>query len=100
MSRFDGDVVNLRNVSGNVEDYESHDVRAALFTVHLRDKTGSKSIVIKQAIVTVDGPMGKVLPGTLDVDDSIDVTFSSFSNSYFQRFHGQSPRPAFSHIKA
>src|SRR3989442_10565916 len=40
-----------------------------------------------------------MLPGALDIDDAIDVAFSRLTNSYFQRFHGQSPRPAFLHIK-
>src|SRR2546430_1349230 len=40
-----------------------------------------------------------MLPGTLDIDNAIDVGFSCLTNSYFQRFHGQSPRPAFLHIK-
>src|SRR5438093_11385615 len=41
-----------------------------------------------------------MLPGALDVDDPVDVAFASLTNSDFQCFHEQSPRPACAHTPA
>src|SRR5437899_9599599 len=75
-----------------MKDDKSDNSPPAFIRFGFSDKAGYKTIVIEQAIVTIDRPMRQMLPGALDVDDPIHVAFAGFTNSDFQCFHEQSPR--------
>src|SRR5437773_6279361 len=94
MSGLDRDVVDFRNIGRDMEDQETDDTNAPFIRFGLRDEAGYKTVVIEQPIIAVDGPVRKMLPGALDVDDPVDVAFASLTNSDFQCFHEQSPRAA------
>src|SRR5438552_15160945 len=100
MSGRDRDVVDFRYVGRDMEDHETDDTNALSIRFGLGDKAGYKTVVIEQPIIAVDGPVRKMLPGALDVDDPVDVAFASLTNSDFQCFHEQSPRPACAHTPA
>src|SRR5215831_16450253 len=40
------------------------------------------------------------MPGSLYIDNPIDIAFADFTNSDFQCFHGLSPRPSFVYKRA
>src|SRR5438046_2672250 len=68
----------------HIEDHETDDTNALSIRFGLGDKAGYKTVVIEQPIIAVDGPVRKMLPGALDVDDPVDVAFASLTNSDFQ----------------
>src|SRR5207253_7056277 len=70
-----------------------HNVWMILLTFDFCNQTGREAVVVEQTIVAVDGPMGEMVPRSLDIDDPIDVAFPSLTNSDFQCFHERSPRP-------
>src|SRR2546427_12848638 len=94
MSGLDRDVVDFRNVGRDMEDHETDDTNALFIRFGVRDEAGYKTVVIEQPIIAVDGPVRKMLPGALDVEDPVDVAFASLTNSDFQCFHEQSARAA------
>src|SRR6266487_3787637 len=78
------------------------DLRTSKITLRAlrRPDSSTAAVVIEQPIIAVDGPVREMLPGALDVDDPVDVAFASLTNSDFQCFHEQSPRPACAHTPA
>src|SRR2546428_13637126 len=98
MSGLDRNVVDFRNVGRDMKNHKTDNSQPAFIRFCFGDKAGYKTVVIQQAIVTIDGPMRQMLPGPLDVDDPIHVTFAGFTNSDFQGFHEQSPRRACARI--
>src|SRR5438093_9596915 len=61
------------------------------------DKAGCEVIIIKQAVIAVDRPVRQVMPGSLDVDDPVDIAFPNFTYSDRQCFHARSPHPFCAH---
>src|SRR5262245_19926500 len=85
-------VVDLSDIGHNVEDYKAHDLRTAVLVFDFGDKARRKAVVIQQTIIAVDRPVREVVPGSLDINNSIDVAFADFTNFDVQRFQEQSPR--------
>src|SRR5438128_6311158 len=98
MAVLHGNVVDLRNVACNVKDNKSHNVETTAFVLDFSDKAGCKTVVVEEAVVAIDGPVGEMMPGSLDIDYPIDVAFADLTNSDLQCFHEQSPRPSCARI--
>src|SRR5262249_56780488 len=93
MGACDGNGVNFGLNRSHVKNDESHDFRPVPFIYDFGHETRSEGDVVQQTVITVHRPVGKMMPGSLYIDNPIDIAFSDFTNSDFQCFHGQSPRP-------
>src|SRR5262245_19367896 len=79
-----------------MKNHEAHNGGPFPF-VDFSDKTRGETVVVEQAIVAVNRPVRQVIPGSFDVNDSIDIALSNFTSYDRQCFHARSPHPFCAH---